>query len=422
MKYRSILTGLLVLGLLPAVALAQQTRDITTPGTGFEVDMDYLAAINETVIKGSTPPPDSYTDYFVEGRIYISPNDRLTIRPGERLVFRSENSGLVIEGRLDARGQAVDDIVFTSLNDYLINVTGVHSATGWNHLYTAWKGEWQIPTSIWADAVEAAERNYRVIIDRNHSAIGGGSRVRVKFQANSANDTVFEGASIGVRSASDFQTTPTRLKFSGANSVVIPAGDSVWSDWATFNFSSSADYLVHLNMLPNHSVRYLEELDQTHQYYKDTSAVETMTPNVEDYLPSDRLSWVEEIEIEIPNLWSLLWTEQKPDRVFFNRNVGREESSLSRLDADREWYWEPSSKILFVYSTANPETGLTPYGIEVGYYSFETSGSSKPAAVSVPASMDSELSRSLTSDMETTRGIFQITTVTGVVAASPKPA
>lgn len=120
MRNHTICLILLALGLCTGSVWA---ANLITPGTGFVLTMDDLADLSasagiDTVIKGSTPTPDLYADFFVRGRIIISPNDRLTIQPGERLIFRDQSSELFVQGQILALGQAVHDIVFTSIHDY----------------------------------------------------------------------------------------------------------------------------------------------------------------------------------------------------------------------------------------------------------------------------------------------------------------
>jgi len=78
------------------------------------------------------------------------------------------------------------------------------------------------------------------------------AQVRVRFSASSANQSIIEGASIGLRlgASISYQTGKyVRLLFSGLNGVTIPAGATAWSDWVDFAyFDPDVDHLVHIDV------------------------------------------------------------------------------------------------------------------------------------------------------------------------------
>lgn len=159
MKIKCIL--LILLGLALAGSHVQGA-DLVTPGAGFIFDMESLVALNDsygydTLIKEATDTlGDGYIDYFVKDLIQISATDLLTIKPGERLVFRPVPvgvSGLTpsvnVRGRLMALGEAEGDIVFTSLAAYLAaDATGITPTLPFSNDYS--------PASLAAESTGAA--------------------------------------------------------------------------------------------------------------------------------------------------------------------------------------------------------------------------------------------------------------------------
>ncbi|HEQ60222.1 MAG TPA: hypothetical protein ENN74_01280 [Firmicutes bacterium] len=375
----------------------------------------------DTVVRGTTQIGGCW-DYFIEGTVTVKADDLLYIQPGERLVFLPGfNSTLEIEGQLDASGQAVDDIILTSANDYLVNIKGVQLIGGWINTFGIWQATQQTGDSTWGNLSQANERNYRVVL-QGDTLTPFGTQVRLRFRGHSANPTTLEGASLGVRRVSggdpfDFAASPRRMTFEGgAGSVTLPAGSLTWSDWADYSFTAGVDYLVHLKVPANHYARFLSDPSDTHQYFKNSSENETMTPDVAGYTASGELYWLQEIEGRIPNVW-MTYVSKRPDGVFFDGLPGEWQGSVAQLNEAREWYW--ANSILYVYSTSNPDTAYTAPGIEIGYLPLPagvSSGFSRvmDEAVDAEAEEAELLEVAMTSDLTTHKGIFAITSVSGV--------
>jgi len=424
MKNVSIL--LLLLGLSFLSPPVMGSGSIVTPGAGFVLSMDDLVNISasqgkDTVVRGTTQIGGCW-DYFIEGTVTVKADDLLYIQPGERLVFLpGYNSTLEIEGQLDASGQAVDDIILTSANDYLVNIKGVQRIGGWINTFGIWQATEQTEDSTWGNAFQANERNYRVVL-RGDSLTPFGTQVRLRFRGHSANATTLEGASLGVRRVSggdpfDFAAIPRRITFQDRNNgVELPAGSLTWSDWVDYSFTAGTDYLVHLKVPANHYPRFLSDPGRTHQYFKNSSEDETSLVDVTGYTPSGELYWLQEIEGRIPDVW-MTYVSQRPDGVFFDGLPGTWQGSVSQLNAAREWYWEES--ILYVYSASNPDTAYTAPGIEIGYLPLPagvSSGFSRvmDEAVDAEAEEAELLEVAMTSDLTTHKGIFAITSISGV--------
>jgi hypothetical protein len=108
-------------------------------------------------------------------------------------------------------------------------------------------------SSIWSKSLTSnsgnnGKWNIRIVLSSaDISASASSIKLRVKSQPTYA--LTITGASIGERSGSTitFASAPTRVTFGGGNnSVTIPAGASVYSDWITFSLDHTKDYLVHL--------------------------------------------------------------------------------------------------------------------------------------------------------------------------------
>jgi hypothetical protein len=99
-----------------------------------------------------------------------------------------------------------------------------------------------------ANTVTNAGYNYRqVVAQADLNAYGNQVRVRFNAAAGYGAQTL-GGASIGKYGGSggDFSAAPTRLTFSGSNSVEIADGGSVISDWVNFTLEENQDYLIHI--------------------------------------------------------------------------------------------------------------------------------------------------------------------------------
>jgi len=64
------------------------------------------------------------------------------------------------------------------------------------------------------------------------------------------------------------------------------------------------------------------------------------------------------------NIWKASCSSVYTPYVTFNRVKGNKQTSLANVDSDKDYYWDSSSNILYVYSTSNPDTSYTNPGIE----------------------------------------------------------
>jgi len=396
---------------------------IVSPGVGFILTMDDLVNISasqgtDTVVKGATQV-GGFWDYFIEGQVTILADDELIISPGERLVFRPDfNSNLEIQGQLDASGAAVDDIILTSLADYFLTYKGVQSVAGWTNIAEIWTAEDQVGNAAWMNLTQPSERNYRVAVKAD-SLFAYGTQVRVMLEAHALFDTVFEGASIGIRSGTCNLLTASRLTFAGNDDVLITGGGFEWSDWVNFQIREAEDYLVHLKVPANHNVRYLSEPGgDDHQYLRNSADDDTeeTTDLSKEYFGSNQLSSVAAVQARIPNVWMTL-LPSRPDAVFFDEVMGVRESSFNTVNAEFEWYWADS--ILYLFSPFNPGLAYANPGIRVGYLPIPGGFGAAASAAPQASAEEALMVAALTSDMTTHKGLFAITSVSGVTGPAP---
>jgi hypothetical protein len=103
------------------------------------------------------------------------------------------------------------------------------------------------PVVVWSLVLSSAQALGNYDIRNVHSSLsGGGSFVRVRFEAPSSGTYALDKASIGIQSSGgDMTATPVELLFSGVSGFSISNGAQITSDWATLTFTSSSVLLVH---------------------------------------------------------------------------------------------------------------------------------------------------------------------------------
>ncbi|MBW2106655.1 MAG: right-handed parallel beta-helix repeat-containing protein, partial [Deltaproteobacteria bacterium] len=248
-----------------------------------------------------------------------------------------------------AYGEGADPII----NGADVINTWTECAGSWSEI---WSAESQSGDSSWDDAGPVGvDRNYRFVIE-NGSITASATTIRLKFKANSANNTPIEDCAIGEKKAADdgfdYNATPVNIQQDSNDTFTITGGASEYSDSVVFSINSSKDYLVAVNMPDPH---YYSNLSHNGgMYYKTTVADETETENVTDYTGLDYLRLVESIEslTAISNVWqATLATE--PSAVYFDGVLGDKRVSVVTLTEPLDWYW--TGNILYVYSTEDPD-------------------------------------------------------------------
>ena len=103
------LTGIFSLFFISGVFAGNPDANrIVTPGDGWNLDLEELVTYAEelsspSIVKYTTDTLDGYYNYLVLADITISENDKLTVYPGQRIIF-TDSSELFIRGTLVADG------------------------------------------------------------------------------------------------------------------------------------------------------------------------------------------------------------------------------------------------------------------------------------------------------------------------------
>jgi hypothetical protein len=66
------------------------------------------------------------------------------------------------------------------------------------------------------------------------------------------------------------------------------------------------------------------------------------------------------------NIWYKKTYSYKVNIVLFNQTPGHEQTSLSNLNNDQDWYWDNTAQKVYIYSSDDPDTRYNHPGIEIG--------------------------------------------------------
>lgn len=233
-------------------------------------------------------------------------------------------------------------------------------------------GTWTEYTENWAagtmdgESTSAHDRNYRIQLPAS-TLSQNGDRVRIELAGHTTQTITITACYIGEKAASgdayDMESgTITEITFSGGSGCSISVGGSQVSDWVSYDFDYTKDYLISIGSSDHH------RRDDGHtgidSYYKNDASGDAGTANVTGYTTaSDRIYFIDNFDTKYNNTWKATFTRASaPAAVWFNDTVGTLESDIVSLSAAREWYW--ASNVLYVYSTSDPDTAYTSPGIE----------------------------------------------------------
>lgn len=108
----------------------------------------------------------------------------------------------------------------------------------------------------------------------------GGSFIRVKFNASTANVLQTNHCSIGIRSTTyNTNATPVELKFSGASGFSISAGQTIMSDWAQLTTAPSDVVVVIMDLGANAYERYVAGAGIQYYYKATTASYDQASPS-----------------------------------------------------------------------------------------------------------------------------------------------
>ena len=228
----------------------------------------------------------------------------------------------------------------------------------------------------WGDSSEEAVLSYTPEQDGTgdycfRTAIPGdtasndGDKIQVDIPANTVHDTTVTDCYIGEKAAAgdafDMETeTITQITFDvGGTGCTILAGEVKTSDWITYDFDKTKDYIISLGT----TSYYRFDLTSGVAHYKAGDQANAGTADVSDYTETTN-TYIKVFRIQsaiAENVWAAACTTE-PNIVFFNGTQGENVASIILCNGANKWFWE--ANILYVYSTEDPDTAYVDPGIE----------------------------------------------------------
>lgn len=156
----------------------------------------------------------------------------------------------------------IDDGPFSFVENEVLVISAVNHSVDSGSVYfsfTAWGG-----TGSLYESKSKYGRNYRILLDAADIQYGeSDGYLRVRLIGSPTAEVTIDGVSIGRKKASsdpyDYDTSSiphVRLTFDGSNSVTLPIGTLVWSDWVVFPLDQTKDHLLHLYLNAGHKYPY----------------------------------------------------------------------------------------------------------------------------------------------------------------------
>ena len=226
-----------------------------------------------------------------------------------------------------------------------------------------------VGTSPWVSVVDAAQngsttdsanRNYREIIAADTIAYDG-TKVRFTMRASPSVAGIIDGTSIGEMAANDdFDAAPTRVTWSGGNSITLAAGSALTvSDEIDFSYDKTKRYGAHLYTSDRNFYRYQPGSGTNSYGDGGVQADQTLTQSVTYSAGDSRYILKIEVyvsDLDIVNVWQADITADDIGNVIFNDEalIGVKKSELAQLSSQGDFYYDSTAHILYVYSTSNP--------------------------------------------------------------------
>ena len=208
----------------------------------------------------------------------------------------------------------------------------------------------------------STDYGFRTLISGEFS--NSGERIRIKLEAHSTSNSVIADSYIGeqVASGDNFDMvsgTITRITWdSGGTGTTISGGTEKWSDWITYDFDHTKNYIISIG-----STIYYRRSDAEAgtTWFKSDASGEAATADVTGYDSSSNVYFLEEMEIESTNAWKTSLSYQ-PDKVYFDENLGTYHRLQSNLNSVKDWTW--SSNYLYSYSTSDPDSAYSEIKVD----------------------------------------------------------
>ena len=205
--------------------------------------------------------------------------------------------------------------------------------------------------------------NFRSALPAN-SFIYNSTQIRISITGG-ANLTTVTGAFVGQKAASgdayDMEPgTIIQVTFDGNNTYALANGETKYSDWMTYSFDKTKEYITSIGTTGGYHVT--SGGDGHNNYFKDNAQADAGTADVTGYTANAQRFVLQSFDIFLGNnVWSKAYSTA-PWKIFFNRVVGNKKTAINQLTSANDWYWEPN--ILYVYSATDPATLYTNPGIQ----------------------------------------------------------
>ena len=212
--------------------------------------------------------------------------------------------------------------------------------------------------------------DFRTAIPANWISYDG-TQVRVLVHGSAVYLTTITGAFIGEKASSgdayDMKPgTITQITFGGNNTYALAAGEDKYSDWTTYSFDHTKDYIISIGSTGGFQAL---SSDDGHSNYYSVTASNAGIADVSGYSATNGRLVLSKFEIpSASNVWSTtgnnVWYTYigaEPSRIFFDFTQGNKKNTLVSVTSNYDYYW--SSNILYVYCVGNPNSNYINPGI-----------------------------------------------------------
>jgi hypothetical protein len=229
--------------------------------------------------------------------------------------------------------------------------------------------------AAWADDTDNTY-NFRVIISAATSSTSG-SEVRACFRGHSDAAQTIQAVSIGPRATTtaNFSSAPTALKVSGntissASPLTIAQGLTTLTctDWATFTFDETKDYLVHFwaeGLLSNDVIS--NPASGTNEYTSatstDMSLSESVTMTGRKYIMA-----LDSIDVRAvtANVWYATGVTEDVGHIATISTsaptiLAAKKSTKAGCTSQGDFFYDADTDRLYIYSTSNPATAYSGF-------------------------------------------------------------
>jgi len=152
--------------------------------------------------------------------------------------------------------------------------------------------------------------------------------------------------------------TITEILFSGGSGCTISAGGTQTSDWTTYAFDRTKDYIISIGS----TTRLRFSSGGATAYWKVGASGDAGTANMSGMTESPNAYFLDDMWIKSTTVWQAT-VAYDPNEVYFDTTRGNEEASLAATNATHDWYW--NANVLYVYSATDPDTAYTSPGIQL---------------------------------------------------------